>query len=731
MKDSNLNGSGVKPSLLKLIEESPEGAPEYASLYAGMGLCVVPNGQGTKRPILKGWPDLKLRVEDIPDHFGGGENVGLLLGEPSGWLVDIDLDCPEARAIADWFLPNTLTGGRKGSPRSHRFVVSPGATSRSYRMPGEDGTTIVEVRSTGTQTLVEPSTHPTGEHYEWDRDGVLEPLEVPAEQLDPACRKIATATAIARRLPAQGRHHLALALAGYLLRPGRLDAETVRDVMLAGWHGAGADSPEALDDVERAVRDTARRISAGGEVTGGPTLEELVPGLRALLARWWGWREGGDDRGTGGGASSSGEKPTEDELRDRWIESRESPTAYGQSEWRRYEKGFWDALHQEVVNLEIDRVLEGAKPDGIRPTAGMRASVERLARAKTFVPDEVWDANPDVIVCANGTLEISSGTLREHSPGDYALGAVPYDFDPDAHAPAFYEFLMSTVPEAAPFLQEFAGYSLTIDTSLETAVWLFGPPGSGKSTFIEGVRAALGPRAGLLGLADIQRSQFALADLPGKTLVVATEQPADYIKSTDILNSLISGEAIRVEQKYRPAYSVVPRAKVLWAMNDLPRVKDSNSGLFRRVKVAPFPRLRVEPDPKVKERIRGEGPGILVWALEGLRRLRERGHFEIPEVVQEATYEFRRSSDVPRMFVEETCITSDAEECEEQSQTLYDAYRIWCLGNGHKPMSSTAVAKEWMRLGFRKRVLHGRVRYRGVKVDPGWASAHEDSPRGW
>src|SRR5215218_545221 len=223
----------------------------------------------------------------------------------------------------------------------------------------------------------------------------------------------------------------------------------------------------------------------------------------------------------------------------------------------------------------------------------------------------------------------------------------------------------------------------------------------------------------VLGLADIQRSQFALADLPGKTLVVAAEQPSDYIKSTDVLNSIISGEAIKVEQKYKPAHTVIPRAKVLWAMNDLPRVKDAGSGLFRRVKVVPFPRLQVPPNPAVKEAIKEEGPGILVWGLAGLRRLRARGYFEIPEAVREATDEFRKTSDVPAMFVEDACIVSDVERCETQAKVLYDWYKTWCLDNGHKPMSSTAVAKEWRRLGFGKRVLGGRAFYTGIEVDPG------------
>jgi putative DNA primase/helicase len=723
----NPNGDGVRLSLNMLDREKPEGTVEYAAAYAGIGLGVVPNAQGRKRPMEKGWPELRLQAEDIPRYFTDGQNLGLLLGKPSGWLVDVDLDCPEARVVADRFLPDTLGGGRRSAPRSHRFFVSKGAKSRSWKLPGEDGTTILEVRSTGSQTLVEPSVHPSGERYEWDRKGTFEAVEIPAEQLELQCLKVATAAVIARRLPAEGRHHFAMALAGYLLRAGRLDEETTHRTLAAAWYAADAITQDAVRDLEGIVESTAKKVSSNEAVTGGPTLEELAPGLPKLFAHWWGWGEGSR---TDASSGVGDEEPTHDVLRDRWLEAQEEPIAYGQSEWRRYGPGFWTPVHQESINAEIDRVLEEAKPEEVRPTAGMRSSVERMARAKVFVVDELWDADKDLIVCQNGTLEISSGTLREHRPEDYALGGVPFAFDPEARAPAFHELLATTIPEAAPFLQEFAGYSLTTDNSLETAVWLYGPPGSGKSTYIEGQRAMLGNRAGLLGLADIQRSRFALASLPGKTLMLATEQPSDFIHSTHVLNAIISGEEVTVERKFKDAFTVAPRAKLLWAMNDTPRVKDANDGLFRRVKVVSFPRLRVEPDPELKERIKGEGAGILNWALEGLRRLRERGSFEIPAAVQEATDEFRRTSDVPRMFVEEACITSDVEGIKERAQTLYSAYKHWCVVNGHKPQSKTALSREWRRMGFERAPAdHGYPCYGGIKVDPNWIAAQDDYPR--
>jgi P4 family phage/plasmid primase-like protien len=406
--------------------------------------------------------------------------------------------------------------------------------------------------------------------------------------------------------------------------------------------------------------------------------------------------------------------PTHDELRDRWIEGNPHH-AHGLGEWRRYEAGIWPTVSETSVKAEISNVIETAKPEGIKPTASILASVTELTRIKVFVPDERWDADSGILVCKNGALRISTGELAEHQPGHYATSAVPYEYDPDARLVIWDYFLRNTVPVAANFLQEFAGYALTTEMAHELAVWLFGPPGSGKSTFIAGLAAMLGHRAGILGLADLERSRFTLADLPGKTLVVASEQPSSYLASTNTLNAIISGEPIQVERKYRDPFTVIPRAKVCWAMNELPRVADANSGLFRRVKVVTFPALvENERDPKIKRAIETEGAGILNWALEGLRRLKERGYFEVPVGVEDATKQFRENNDVPALFIDDRCVQGT--DSEVPAAKLYREYKYWCEENGHRPQSSTRVAADWQRLGFeRKRTMSGTV-YQGLRV---------------
>jgi putative DNA primase/helicase len=369
-----------------------------------------------------------------------------------------------------------------------------------------------------------------------------------------------------------------------------------------------------------------------------------------------------------------------------------------------------------VAERQIFDILVAAKVEKVQPTANLLASVAKLARVVVAVPDEEWDADPDVLVCENGTLHVPTQELGPHDPDHHATSGLPYDYDPEAIAPTWGRFLGDFVDaETAHFLQEFAGYALTTDVSHEVALWLFGAPGGGRSTFIAGLEAMLGERTGTLGLGEVERSRFALADVPGKTLLTATEQPAGYVKASYVLNALISGDKLKVEEKFKPAYDVYPGSKVLWAMNELPRVPSANDGLFRRVKV-----IEIEPipggerDPQIKERIKEEGAGILNWALEGLARLRMRGGFEVPASVKGATARWRETNDVPAMFVAEECKIN--QEKSERSTALYGRYTFWCKENGHKPKSSTQIAEDWRRLGFeRKRDKQG-VYWRGVEL---------------
>ena len=407
-------------------------------------------------------------------------------------------------------------------------------------------------------------------------------------------------------------------------------------------------------------------------------------------------------------------KPTDDELRDRWR-NRNQDVAFGMGDWRAYDTGLWPIVDDAIVQRQIMGVLEDAKYEGIRPTSNLMRSVLELSRIAVFQPAEVWDADPNLLVCTNGMLHISSKTLRPHSKDAYLTTGVPYAYDPQAGCPVFLDALTRLPYRVVQFLQEFAGYCLTTDTLYEIGVWLLGVRGSGKSTIIEGFNAMLGDRAGVLSLKQISQSRFGLSNIDGKTLIYAFESPALYVETTDILNAIVSGEAIPVERKYRDPVTVIPRAKILWAMNKLPRIADAGDGIFRRARIVQFaPLPETDKDPRVKDAIKLEGPGILNWGLAGLDRLRNRGGFLIPPEVKAATDGFQAGNDPEAAFIAECC---DADiSYKVQATPLYKAYRQWCFNNGHKPKSSTNVAQEWPRLGFFRTRQQGSTYYLGLDI---------------
>ena len=538
-------GIGAVAMTARGAEENGQGCmAEMVAEYWRRGLAVRRLDPRTKN-IGDGTP---IRHESlIPDVFVRPEmaSVGVDLGKVSGDVVDCDLDCNEAIAMADETLPETgAVFGRKGKPRSHRLYVIPGLR----RILFHDGDVmLLELRGTGQGTVFPPSLHESGEPIAWDV--FEEPSRLEGEDPLRPFRLLATKALVARRLPDSGRHDFAKALAGFLLRSRRLDEDTSLKIMQDAWDCAGyppgKDRASAHRDLVRIVEDTAQKIEDGERVWGGPNLDGMSPGVPAKIAEWFGWmgtaeqaREeieamlekvdktadpdlvwdsldalakvdvpvyqkakrrlkvklGTDlnlndlEKEVGAARKRAKDgKPTDDELRDRWAARHPDELAFGLGGWMRYgwrQPGVWSSAADYEVERQIEEVCVAAKPEGIRPTAALVASVEKLARNRRAVSVELWNADPDVLVCRNGALHIPSGELRPHDPAHFVTSGVPYDYDPEARAPMWGRFLDEIIvpvvgEEGAAFLQEFAGYALTTDVSHELALWLCGPPGGG------------------------------------------------------------------------------------------------------------------------------------------------------------------------------------------------------------------------------------------------------------
>ncbi|HWA98631.1 MAG TPA: bifunctional DNA primase/polymerase, partial [Pirellulales bacterium] len=159
-----------------------------ARAYIERGWSPVPIPPREKAPTIKNWQNLRLTTSQV-SLFAGDRNIGVLLGAPSGLLVDVDLDHPLAVELADRYLPTTgAEFGRASKQRSHRLyrLTAPADTQKWQT---SDRKMIVELRGTGCQTVFPHSTHPSGERIDWSIDG--EPAQVDPDTLRQACAALA------------------------------------------------------------------------------------------------------------------------------------------------------------------------------------------------------------------------------------------------------------------------------------------------------------------------------------------------------------------------------------------------------------------------------------------------------------------------------------------------------------------------------------------------------------
>jgi len=273
------NAGGEVPS------RNPQATLDAARKLCRLGWKVLPIPHRKKEAVLTGWPTMNLKECDLPAHFSKGGNLGILLGKPSGGLVDIDIDCKEALVVQDDFLPTTsMIHGRKGNPSSHRWYL-PLSEMKTEKFQGPNREMLVEIRSTGGQTLVPPSTHPEGEVLEWATEG--RPAQVECAVLRKAVSRLAACALLAQRWPAQGgRQDAALALSGALAHAG-WGAEESEHFVAAVAKAAG---DEEAGKRAKAASRTVQRVGEGLPATGGPTLAKIVGAdVVTLVSRWLAW----------------------------------------------------------------------------------------------------------------------------------------------------------------------------------------------------------------------------------------------------------------------------------------------------------------------------------------------------------------------------------------------------------------------------------------------------------
>ncbi len=380
--------------------------------------------------------------------------------------------------------------------------------------------------------------------------------------------------------------------------------------------------------------------------------------------------------------------------------------------WHYQETGVWRPLESRAEKHIVQAVLDDVHPDQ-KITKNLVESVAETLRNKVYRPAHEWNIGPpDAVVVKNGELVLRDGHwhLEPHRRDFYRTVQVPVEYDPSAGAPRFEQFLDEVfAPDADRLAKrtailEMIGYTMMSHAALEQFAMLVGSGANGKSILL----AVIGALCGLENVAGVQPSEFdnkfQRAHLHLKLANIVTEIREGEVIADASLKAIVSGERSTVENKFRDPFEFPPYATCWFGTNHLPHTRDFSDALFRRALVVPFNRRftpGVDADPRLRDRLFEELPGILNLALDAYARVIERGAFTEPESCLQAKKEWRLEADQAAQFVEECCTTGGD---EETSADVYKAYCEWAISAGiQRRLAQKTLTTRLERLGFERR----------------------------
>lgn len=402
-----------------------------------------------------------------------------------------------------------------------------------------------------------------------------------------------------------------------------------------------------------------------------------------------------------------------------------------------YNGKYWERITDETVMAYIGSEL------GIYRTGNKLKSILTLVKSQTQ-SSELLELNCHAVMnFINGTLDLEPEiNFREHREDDFCTYCLPYAYDPSARS-LLWENYLNTVTDyddkKIALLQEFAGYCLFTDCSLQKALNLIGEGSNGKSIFVNVITDIFSSaNVSSVSMFDLTQKFYSM-DLKHSMVNIASETSSDATGAEEKFKKVIVGETIRDSYKGKPVMDFVPRAKWILASNNFTVSKtDQSDGWVRRFCFCEFklrfcedPKLPHErqADPTLERRLRTneELTAIFNWVLEGYQVLKATMKFTEPDDQRNTTEDFIEITNPIVVFAKEFNIDICHDHCIMNAD-LYQNYRSWCDMSGHKFMAKTSFEKRIPKIfreyrrdlepfktrksrGWRKVEIHNEIDY--------------------
>lgn len=494
---------------------------------------------------------------------------------------------------------------------------------------------------------------------------------------------------------------------------------------ISEYYAAGGDLSRVLDSAQDGITYVATRLTDFSELetfiytvarhTKRTVLENLFQQLR-LSQRW-------NPDALKSLLKSATTAPPENIVADEIL--REHQLVYLDAVgFYEYAAGVWKRQSSKVIETYANKTL------GEFSTNNRCRAITDLVKTRAFRSDIEFDKQP-VWNFVNGTLELETGTFREHSPTDYCSVQASYPYNPSASYSAWSTFIDDVSagdPRVCELLQLICGYVFFSENRHEKIFVLTGSGGNGKTVYLTILKHLFGDsHVSYLKPRELLKD-FKLIQLKESIVNIAGEIRSDLRDAEEVMKSVASGEPQLACYKGKDFINFIPRTKLIYACNGQLSSGDTSEGLTRRLIIVDFKVSFVDnPEPgnpyqkpkniNIIDTLTDElnSGGVFNWAYEGYKLLRTVGYFTETHDQTQLIHDFKRSSNPVLVFWEDN--HGDFGETVA-NQALYRLYNQWCSDNGVKIIPSVAFHREFKKVSGEVYESYRTAQERGYRKIP-------------